>query len=100
MQSASRRLSLVLLLSLLFCFTTTLARAAGRVEWKSKEFKERDDKSWRLEVALYLARAPDVPHVPMKFEFEPTAYYERSMVEGDKLLERTVPLENRQALIE
>jgi MYXO-CTERM domain-containing protein len=36
----------------------------------------------------------------MKFEFQPVVYYERSMLDGDKLVERKVPLENRQALIE
>ncbi len=76
------------------------AGAAGRVDWKGKTFKERDDKAWRLEVAIYLPRAPDVPHVPMKFEFQPEVYYERDMVDGDKLVEHKVPLDNRQALIE
>ncbi len=76
------------------------AHAAGRVEWKDKAPKERDGGSSRLEGAIYLPSAPDVAHVPMKFEFQPTAYYERSMVDGDKLIERTVPLEHRQSLIE
>ncbi|MEP7050193.1 MAG: hypothetical protein ABJB12_07570 [Pseudomonadota bacterium] len=79
---------------------SSVASAAGRVEWKSKTFKERDDKSWKLEVAIYLPRAPDVPHVPMKFEFQPEVYYERDEVDGDKIVEHKVPLENRQALIE
>jgi MYXO-CTERM domain-containing protein len=79
---------------------SSVANAAGRVEWKSKTFKERDDKSWKLEVAIYLPRAPDVPHVPMKFEFQPEVYYERDEVDGDKIVEHKVPLENRQALIE
>jgi MYXO-CTERM domain-containing protein len=76
------------------------ALAAGRIEWKSTAVKERDDKSWRLEVAIYLPHAPDVPHVPMKFEFQPTAYYARDLTDGDKLVEHTVPLSDRQSLIE
>jgi MYXO-CTERM domain-containing protein len=79
---------------------TSQAFAAGRIEWKSTTVKERDDKSWRLEVAIYMPRAPDVPHVPMKFEFQPTAYYARDMTDGDKLVEHTVPLTDRQSLIE
>jgi hypothetical protein len=79
---------------------TGSAQAAGRVEWKSKTLKEREGGSWRVELAIYLNSAPDVAHVPMKFEFQPIAYYERSMVDGDKLIERTVPLEHRQSLIE
>lgn len=89
--------SLFALCALLF---SGVASAAGRVEWKSKDLQEREGGSWRLEVAIYLPRAPDVAHVPMKFEFQPVAYYERAMMDGDKLVERTVPLENRQALIE
>ncbi len=70
------------------------------MEWKGKSFKERDDKAWRLEVAIYMPKAPDVPHVPMKFEFQPQVYYERDMVDGDKIVEHKVPLENHQAIIE
>ena len=91
---------LLVLLSLFVLFSSTSALAAGRVEWKSKDLQEREGGSWRLEVAFFLGRTPDVAHVPMKFEFQPVAYYERSMVDGDKLLERVVPLDNRQALIE
>jgi MYXO-CTERM domain-containing protein len=76
------------------------AFAAGRVQWKETTVKERDDKSWRLEVAIYMPKAPDVPHVPMKFEFQPVAYYARDMTDGDKLVEHTVPLTDRQSLIE
>jgi MYXO-CTERM domain-containing protein len=86
------------LLVVLLC--TGSAFAAGRVEWKSTSVKEREDKSWRLEVAIYMPSAPDVPHVPMKFEFQPTAYYARDMTDGDKLVEHTVPLTDRQSLIE
>jgi MYXO-CTERM domain-containing protein len=76
------------------------ALAGGRIEWKSTAVKEREDKSWRLEVAIYMPKAPDVPHVSMKFEFQPTAYYARDMTDGDKLVEHTVPLTDRQSLIE
>lgn len=76
------------------------AFAAGRVQWKETAVKERDDKSWRLEVAIYMPKAPDVPHVSMKFEFQPVAYYARDMTDGDKLVEHTVPLTDHQSLIE
>jgi MYXO-CTERM domain-containing protein len=94
-----RRLPLALL-ALCALLVSSLAAAAGRVEWKGKNFKERDDKAWRLELAIYLPRAPDVPHVPMKFEFQPEVYYERDMMDGDKIVERKVPLDNRQPIIE
>jgi MYXO-CTERM domain-containing protein len=97
---AARRLFLVVCQLAVVLFFSGSALAAGRVQWKSTAVKERDDKSWRLEVSLYLPRAPDVPHVPMKFEFQPTAYYARDMTDGDKLVEHTVPLTDRQSLIE
>jgi MYXO-CTERM domain-containing protein len=94
------RAFLSFLLALSVLLGAGAAFAAGRIEWKTKELQEREGGSWRLELAFYMNAAPDVAHVPMKFEFQPIAYYERSMVDGDKLVERTVPLENRQALIE
>ena len=97
---AARRVLLVLSQLLLILLCTGSAFAAGRVEWKSTSVKERDDKSWRLEVNIYMPTPPDVPHVPMKFEFQPTAYYARDMTDGDKLVEHTVPLTDRQSLIE
>jgi MYXO-CTERM domain-containing protein len=98
--SSRLRAVVVCLVALCTLLLSGVAAAAGRVEWKSKELDEREGGSWRLEIAIFLPRAPDVAHVPMKFEFQPIAYFERSMVDGDKLIERTVPLENRQALIE
>jgi len=97
---AARRFVLVLCQLAVILLCSGSAFAAGRVEWKSTAVKEREDKSWRLEVAVYMPRAPDVPHVPMKFEFQPTAYYARDMTDGDKLVEHTVPLTDRQSLIE
>jgi MYXO-CTERM domain-containing protein len=97
---AARRFVLVLCQLAVILLCTGSAFAAGRIEWKSTTVKERDDKSWRLEVAVYMPKAPDVPHVPMKFEFQPVAYYARDMTDGDKLVEHTVPLTDRQSLIE
>jgi MYXO-CTERM domain-containing protein len=101
-QAVSNRFRHVLsvLLALVLLFVQHAASAAGRIEWKTKELQEREGGSWRVELNIYLPRAPDVPHVPMKFEFQPVAYYERAMMDGDKLVERVVPLENRQSLIE
>jgi MYXO-CTERM domain-containing protein len=98
--SRARRLLLALLNLVILLLVAGPALAAGRVEWKEKKVKEREDKSWRLEMAIYLPKAPDVAHVPMKFEFQPEIYYERYIEEGEKVIERKVPLVNRQALIE
>jgi MYXO-CTERM domain-containing protein len=98
--SLSRRFVLVLCQLAVILLSSGSALAGGRIEWKSTAVKEREDKSWRLEVAIYMPKAPDVPHVSMKFEFQPTAYYARDMTDGDKLVEHTVPLTDRQSLIE
>lgn len=99
--SVSVRSFFVIALALASLAVSNVASAAGRTEWKAKTIKEREDKAWRLEVAIFLPKAPDVPHVPMKFEFQPEVYYERDMVDGnDKPVEHKVPLVNRQALIE
>jgi hypothetical protein len=95
------RLFVTLVWSLVFVLTAASALAAGRLEWKAKSFKERSDKSWMLELKIFLSRAPDVAYVPMKFEFEPQVYFERALVDGTEgPVERKVPLEGRQPLIE
>ena len=100
-RSIARRFFVALLTLVVTLLLAGSALAAGRIEWKSKTFKERSDKSWMLEFAVYLPRAPDVAYVGMKFEFEPTVYYERSLVDGKEgPQDRKVPLTGRQPLIE
>lgn len=100
-KSAPFRSLFATLLSLLVLLFAGSAFAAGRVEWKSKTFKERSDKAWMLEIKIFLPRAPDVAYVPMKFEFEPQVYFERALVDGQEgPVERKVPLSGRQPLIE
>lgn len=99
--SALRQLALLVATALSVITLSLPAWAVGRVEWKSTTFEERTStKSWHLELKIFLPKAPDVAHVPMRFEFEPIAYYDRSLVDGDKLVEQRLPLEHRQALIE
>ena len=93
------------LLALAVLLVAGSAQAYGRVQWSKKTLKERtSSKSWKIEIKIFLPRAPDVAHVPMKFEFTPVAYYERSRVDGEtkagKVVDRRVPLQHRQALIE
>ena len=103
----------VIALTLLSLTASHVASAAGRTEWKSKVLKERredqpngdefEDKNgyWKVEVAIYLPHAPDVPHVPMKFEFQPEVEYERTILDSSgKVVDRKVPLVNQQASIE
>lgn len=78
------------------------AFAGGRVVWKKTTIEENEKReSWQLEMELHMNRAPDVAYVPMKFEFELLAVYERSLVDGkDDPVESTQPLSNQQPLIE
>lgn len=79
---------------------TTSAWAAGRIQW-SKTRIEEDDGSWQVEVKIYLNRAPDIAHVPMRFSFKPVVYYERTLVDGqDGPITRKVPLSNQQPIVE
>ncbi|MDX2053471.1 MAG: MYXO-CTERM sorting domain-containing protein [Polyangiaceae bacterium] len=89
-----------LVASLIILLFSAVAFAGGRVQWKSTAIKERTNKSWQLELTITLAKTPDFSNLPMKFEFQPITYFERSMVDGDKLVERAVPLEGRQPMIE
>ena len=100
--SAFSRVIFSLLMSALVLATALPAAAAGRVIWKSTSVDERtDNSSWRVDLEMHLPSAPDVPHVPMKFEFTPIAFYERSLADGqDKPQERTVPLTGQQTIIE
>ncbi len=79
----------------------TVAAAAGRIDWGPKTIKPRaDGNSWNVDIKIFMGRAPDVPTVQMKFEFLQKVYYERAMVDGDKLVTRNVPIEGKQAVVE
>ena len=78
-----------------------VAAAAGRIEWGSKTIKPRSDgNSWNVDIKIFLPRAPDVPTVQMKFEFLQKVYYERAMLDGDKLVTRNVPIEGKLPVFE
>ena len=78
-----------------------VAAAAGRIDWTSKTLKPRaDGNSWNVDLKIFMPRAPDVPTVQMKFEFLQKVYYERAMLDGDKLVTRNVPIEGKQAVFE
>ncbi|HEX4337154.1 MAG TPA: MYXO-CTERM sorting domain-containing protein [Polyangiaceae bacterium] len=77
------------------------AKAAGRVEWKSKTLKESDNHSWTIDISIYMTKAPDVNTLPMRFTFQPVMYYERALLDGkDGPQERHVPLEGKPPLVE
>ena len=94
-RSRSRWLLVVALLAL-----AGSAAAQGRVVWKRTKLDELD-KSWKIALEVHLNRAPDVAHVPVRFSFTPTVYFERALVDGRKEpVIRQIPLEHQQAIIE
>jgi MYXO-CTERM domain-containing protein len=91
----------VIACALVVLLVADVAMAYGRVQWGPRTVKARSDgDSWKIELKIFLPRAPGFANMPMKFEFLPTVYYERAMVDGDKLIERKVPLHGRDPIIE
>lgn len=99
--STSCRL-LQLVTALVLLCAPGVAEAKGRVVWKSTTVQENEGReSWKLDLEVHLNKAPDVAYVPMRFEFKPTAHYERALVDGrEDPVETTIPLQNQQSLIE
>lgn len=86
---------------------SSVASAAGRVVWKQTTIEEKGGDGegekgyWRLDLEVHLSRAPDVAYYPVRFEFQPTAYYERALLDGrDGPQEMTQQLSGQQSLIE
>lgn len=96
-KTGSWRHSLVsLVCTLAVLLIAAVASAAGRIEWASKNLKPRSDgNSWNVDIKIFLPKPPDVPTVQMKFEFLQKVYYERAMLDGDKLVTRNVPIEGK-----
>lgn len=89
----------VLLVGLVALFSEPAA-AAGRVVWRQTKLKEQD-KSWKISLEVHLDRAPDVAHMPVRFSFTPTSYFERALVDGRKEpVTRQIPLQNQQPIVE
>ncbi len=80
------------------------AFAYGRVQWKQTRVKENvvgSQSNWNLEMSVYLPKPPDFAHVPVKFEFKQTVYYERYRDDSHPEPQlRRVPTPNSQEIIE
>jgi MYXO-CTERM domain-containing protein len=89
---------LAFLLVAVLCFIAVPASAAS-VTWKRSKLEELGG-AWKLNVDIRLDRAPDVPHVPVRFTFTPTVYFERALVDGKKdPIIREVPLEHQTPVV-
>jgi len=76
------------------------AMAGNRIVWKKTKLTESSG-AWKVDVEVHLDKAPDVAMIPLSFSFEPTVYYERSLVDGKTEPQlRKVPLENKSPMVE
>lgn len=100
LNSRSFRLWLALASAVLVSLFASVGYSAGSVKWGETRIKERADGSWKVKLTITLPRRPDVGIVPMRFSFQPTAYYERAKVDGDRIVERTVPLRYQSPKVE
>lgn len=96
-----RHHGLALITALMLLLTTAFAFAAGTIQWGAKTLKPRSDNvSWNVEISIFMPKPPDVPSVPMKFIFQQTVRYERSILDGDKHVETKQPVEGVQPIVE
>jgi len=96
--SRAGALSFALLVAIIGLFSQTAL--ADNVVWKKTKLEEIG-KAWKLNLEIHLDRAPDVPHMPVRFEFTPMSYLERALVDGRKdPVIRQVPLVNQQPIVE
>jgi MYXO-CTERM domain-containing protein len=95
---------LTLLCSAVILLVSGTALAGGRIQFDKtvlEENKAGTQSSWKVELKVFLDKAPDLATIPVKFEFKPTVYYERFIEDGDKEPKtRKVPLQGRQSLFE
>lgn len=87
---------LLTLAILMFSFTSA---AQGQVKWKRQKINESNG-SWNIDLEFHMKKAPDIAIVPMRFEFTPEVYYERSLVDGkDEPVINRMPLTDRQPIV-
>lgn len=88
------------LLTLALALVAVNASAQGRVVWKKTKLNESSQR-WHVDMEFHMTSAPDIAVVPMRFEFTPEVYYERSLVDGkeDPVVNK-MPLNDRQPLVE
>jgi MYXO-CTERM domain-containing protein len=88
------------LLTLALAFVAVNASAQGRVVWKKSKLNESSQR-WHVDLEFHMSTAPDIAVVPVRFEFTPEVYYERSMVDGkEEPVITRMPLADRQPLVE
>ncbi len=87
------------LLTMVVLLLSVTAQAQGQVKWKRQKINESNE-SWNIDLEFYMKKAPDIAIVPMRFEFTPEVYYERSLVDGkDEPVINRMTLADRQPIV-
>jgi len=77
------------------------ALAAGRVTVKSREVTEADAR-WKLDMTFDYGSIPQIPHIPMIFNFQPVVLYERALTDQspNKPVLNRMPLQQQPSINE
>lgn len=101
----SRQTSRLAISTLVFIWVTVLgigAALAGTITYKQKSINESNG-GWHLAMTIvYGGSAPSMQHIPFKFSFTPTAFYERYLDDkhGETPQLRKIPLVGQMPIIE
>lgn len=76
------------------------ADAGGASVKLTRTTVREQSNAWRMMMTLGLPTTPPHAHTTFRFVFTPTAVYERSLVDGDKIVVNKQPLVNQTPLIE
>lgn len=76
-----------------FVLTTQTASAAGSITYSKTHIQEANG-GWHLQMTMVYGGKPSLAHVPMRFSFTRTAYFESYLDDkhGDKPQKRTIPM--------
>jgi MYXO-CTERM domain-containing protein len=82
-------------------FVATSAFAGGSVKFAKREFREASG-GWNLMMTIDYGSTPSIPHQPLKFQFTPTAVYERYLDDqhGETPQTRLIALTGQMPLFE
>lgn len=61
---------------------------------------QENSNAWRVMMTLQLANAPSIAHPTFRFSFQPVVMYDRSLIDGDKIVVNRTPVQNQQPIVE
>lgn len=76
------------------------ADAGGGSVKLSRTTVQENSNAWRLMMTMTLPSAPSIAHPTFRFSFLPTVVYERSLVDGDKIVINRMPPQSPAPIVE